>query len=434
MYQFKGFASLSSLASNTADAVAPIGELGATSATFAKDVKLYASPTTEVVLHGFSSKSSLSGKITAPDLIVRKATSICDWVETRQKAILAGETTQDFRQALIQQFGSTCSSITCGDAVIASNGHPYPTWVTWKSLDYVADDNLNTVWFSDEFFRRQYDEYEIVVVPPLSNVETFFGTYSDATAVLNARTYAQLFGDITTARSGYPETILTSQEFDFINPLNVTVAYPTNWTFLIYGPRGNDSDAIKSALISYIQSKSARNLNLWRTIFPDIFRSTEFVMIPKWNQYAISEMSLQAGIYSPMLNLKDELVYLKRIIADYPASHVEQYATAMGYPYRSMVMSVVGNPDNRGNKYKLTDFFPDLISVTSTSLDFNRMSSLTQGFLSRLAELVYLAETATLYSDIPTMFKKTTRSGILYLSMNYNNISFLVSTKKTTPV
>jgi hypothetical protein len=306
--------------------------------------------------------------------------------------------------------------------------------VTWKSLDYVTDDNLNTVWFSDEFFRRQYDEYEIVVVPPLSNIETFFGTYADATSVLNARTYAQLFGDITTARAGYPETILTSQEFDFVNPLNITVAYSTNWTFLIYGPRGNDSDAIKTALINYIQSKSARNLNLWRTIFPDIFRSTEFVMIPKWNQYAISEMSLQVGVYSPMLNLKDELTYLKRVIADYPATHVEQYAATMGYPYRSMAMSVVGNPDNRGNKYKLTDFFPDLISVSSTSLDFNRMSSLTQGFLTRLAELVYLAETATLYSDIPTMFKKTTRSGILYLSMSYNNISFLVSTKNTTPI
>jgi hypothetical protein len=434
MYQFKGFASLSSLASNITDIVAPIGELSATSATFAKDVKLYASPATEVVLHGFSSKSSLSGKIAAPDLIVQKAMSICDWVATRQKSILAGEIAQDFKLALTQQFASTCTSFTCGSMIIANNGHPYPAWISWKSLDYVADDNLNTIWFSDDLFKKQYDEYEIVVIPPLSAIDAFFGTYAEVTASLDRRTYIQLFGDISVARAGYPETILTSQAFDFINALNTAVVLPTNWAFLIYGPRGNDTDAIKTALIAYIQRNSTRNLNLWRTIFPDIFKSTEFVLIPKWNQYAIAEMTLQVGIYSPVLGLKDELAYLKRAIADYPSAHIDQYACTMGYPYRSMSMSVVGNPDNRGNKYKLTDFFPDLIAVSSTSLDFNRMSALTQGFLTKLADLVYLAETATLYSDLSAEYKKTIRSGILYLSMSYNNITFLVSTKASTPI
>jgi hypothetical protein len=433
MYQFKGFVSLSSLASNAADVVAPIGELSATAATFAKDVKLYASATTEVVLHGFSSKSSTLGKVPTPDAVMKTAMKIAEWVATRQKSIVAGEIIQDFKLALLQQFSANCTNVTCGEEIIANSGHPYPTWISWKSTDYTTDDNLNTLWFSDELFRQQYDEYEIVVVPPLTNIDSFFGTYTSVMTALENKTQVQLFNDISVAKQGYPETILTSEEFDYVNPLNTASLTPTNWILLIYGPRGNDTDAIKAALISYLAKNSSRNLNLWKTIFPDIFKSTEFIFVPKWNQYAVAERSLQVGIYSPLVSLGNELSYLKRIIPDYPGAHIDQYATTMGYPYRSMALSVIGNIDNRGNKYLLTDFYKDLIAVSSTSLDFNRMSLQTQGLLKLLAELVYLAETATLYSALPAAYKKSIRSGIVYLSASYDNITFLVATKKSTP-
>jgi hypothetical protein len=433
MYRFKGFVGIKSLISNGANTTSPVGELSAHASTFAKDVKQYASANNDVTVYGFSSKSSLTGEMTVPDVVLEKAFNIADWVFLRQRSIASSETKAEFRAAVVTQFGLGCANIDVGEMVVATNGKTYPASITWSNLDYGTDTNQHQLWFSDAAFRQQYDEYDIVVIPPLPNLDSFFSAYNDVLVQLNARSYVQTLEAIQTARAGYPETLLSAEEYMFQNVSNNTVNYKTNWSFLIYGPRGNDVDLIKAALIDYIRANSLKSLSVWRTIFPDIFKSTEFMIIPNWGEYAVQERVLTAGVYSPVTNLRKELDYLKRILIDYPPVHIENHACLLGYPYKSISLGIIGNIDNRENKYDIKALFPDIIAVSTGSTDFGRMSENTQTFMLQLSTMILVAEKMTEYTDLPTLYRKTLRNGVLYLTLVYNNVRYLVSTKLSTP-
>lgn len=433
MYQFKGFVEIKQLVNNSVGVVAPIGELSAIGKTYAKDVKVYSVTAGETQVNGFSSKSSTSGIIAAPSVITTRAVEIAEWVAVRQRGLGAVESTADFKTAYTAQFGSVCSNLDVGAMVTATNGKVYPAWVTWTNNEYVADSNLNKLWFSDAAFRQQYDEYEVVVVPPLPNLDSLFGTFSDVVQVIVNRTWTQSLDLINTFRNNYPETILTAGTFALVNPLNTNQYQNTNWSYLIYGPRGNDQDVLKQATIDYIYANSTRPLTQWKNILPDIFKSTEFILVPNWSQYAIQELALVSGIYSPIVNIKRQVAQLKTVIPGYSAAHIETNCSVMPHPYKSMLIGVIGNIDNRGGKYSLLDMFPDIINVSSTSADYGRMSQLTQGFLNHLATMLPLAEKMTSDTEIPSEYRKATRDGVLYLSVTYNNAVFMVATKATTP-
>ena len=429
MYRFKGFVSIRTLASNGADTTAAVGELSAIAQTYAKDIKIYATSVNEVTVHGFSSRTDQAGNTSAPTVIIDTALSVASWIYMRQKGLSSEESKADFLSAFVSEFGSIYASISCGDMVLGSNSRSYPTYISWKANAYSADDNLNTLWFSDQAFRQQYDNYEIVVVPPILPLDSFFSSYAEVSAMLDARSWSQSLDVIQSLRAEYPETVLTAEEYNYVNPLNQSAKKLTNWSFLIYGPKGNDPDALKAALLDYIATNSARNISLWKTILPDVFRTTEFMIIPQWNKYAIAEMEIQSGIYSPISNLKEIVSFVKKTLPSYPPTHIDNYLAIMSHPYRSLMVGAIGNIENRDNMYGLAALFPDIISVSSTSLDFNRMSEPTKSFLLRLAEALYLAESATPYTTLPVTIRGAVRDNVFYVSFTYLNTRFFIATK-----
>jgi hypothetical protein len=324
--------------------------------------------------------------------------------------------------------------VICGDLVTATNGKSYPTYIKFKSSEYVAFDNQNTLWFSNTAFETEYPEYTITVVPPLAALDTFFSAYSSVVNQLNALSYTKRLEMIQKARADHPETVITSEDFLFYNPNNAAAYISTPWTFLINGPRGNDPDAIKQALITYLQANSTRELGAWKGIFPDIFKSTEFLIIPKWNQYSIKEMTMQQGIYSPIITLSSEIAYAKSVIkTDYTPEWINSSLMVMSHPYKSLMLLVIGGPDNKTTKRTISDIFPDLISVSSTSNDFSRMTTYTMEFLDKLAEMMVIAESMTNSTSIPNTYKTSVRDGVTYLTLNYDGVNFYVASKKTTP-
>lgn len=433
MYQFKAFLSLPSLADNAANVVAPIGELSEYAMTFAKDIKKHPSTLQNLALYGFSSKSSLTGKLTVPNAILSKALVIAEWLYQRQSTLSSSETNNGFRTAFIEAFTSTCSNLDCGGLVVGQDGKQYPEYVTWKDDEYANEDNQNTLWLSDAEFRRSYDEYEIVVIPPVTDLNVFFGAYTTAVELANARTYTEAMAVIQEARQNYPETILTAETYHYVNPNNSTVKNPTNWSFLVYGPHGNDSDILRQTLIEYLLLNTARSEADWKKVFPDIFKSTEFLIFPRWHNYAIEERVLQAGIYSPNVQAKKELDYLKSVLPNLPSAHIDNYLSFMAYPYKSLCLSILGGLENRDNLFELRQLFPDILNVSSTSLDFNRMSASTKEFLLKLATMIYTAEHMDQYTAMPMGYRRVEREAISYISMTYQHIRYLVASKQTTP-
>lgn len=435
MYRFKGFVEITTLISNANDVVAAIGEISPRALSFAKDIKrlVGVGANKEVTVLGFSSKASASGSVTIPTLISSKAVIIAEWIHTRQKTIASNETKADFLSAFNSAFSGQCVNVSCGEMTVASNGKPYPTFIRWKSADYAGEDNLNTLWLSDAAFQSEYDDYEIVVVPPLTNIDSFFNPYGEVLTSLGEMNMVRRMEAIQNARGRYPETIVTAESFNFYNQLNPTVKVSTDWAFLIYGPKGNDADALKEALINYLTVTSSRGISPWKIIFPDIFKSTEFIFVPKWHEYAIEEMVLQSGIYSPIMNPYKDTTYLKAVVNEYSPIHVERYMDVMAHPYKSLMLLVIGNAENRDNKYAIRQVFPDILAVSSTSFDFNRMSETTKKFLLILSEMIAIAETLTQSTDIPAVYKRSERNGVLYITATIDNVRYMVASKLSTP-
>ena len=132
-----------------------------------------------------------------------------------------------------------------------------PEWVSWKCVeDLTLGENEIRVWFVDDSFNEQYDEFEIVVVPPFDNLDDFFKTGTEVENLLKSFDDAARFQRMQNAKDGHPETIIRSQPYNYIDPYNASHKVASNWGLLIYGPAGNNIDAINDALVDFILANS----------------------------------------------------------------------------------------------------------------------------------------------------------------------------------
>jgi len=193
--------------------------------------------------------------------------------------------TEEFRNNLLTEFHERIYSIEFGSFV--DNGAlALPEWISWKSSEH--NDAYIRIWLADQSFAEQYDDYEIEVIAPMLNIDDMFGFYSTAVNTMNDRTISQLSDAIMAARDGLPETYLRMFTFDFLNIANTAVATSTNWAVLIYGRAGDNIDTIKDAIIEHILANSTHTRSEWAVKFPEIFRRTEFIILPRWDKLSVT--------------------------------------------------------------------------------------------------------------------------------------------------
>jgi hypothetical protein len=224
-----------------------------------------------------------------------------------------------------------------------------------------------------------------------------------------------------------------ANQYSYVNPLNSAQSVSVPWALLIYGSAGSDSDKVKAAIVTYILANSTHTELQWRVVFPDLFLRTEFVIFPRWLNTAIPSQSLVSGIYSSLVDTNKELTYVKAVMSAVDPAFVNTNMQCLASQYKSLMLDVLGSTENRNGIFKLTSVFPDMINVPTTSLDFNRMSLMTRGFMILLGNMLPVAETMTANSEVPSGMLHTTRNGIVYVSATYNDINFLISSKLTTP-
>lgn len=439
MYVLKGFVSHALLVQNALGVVAPIGEISTDALTYAREKGHYVkNDIADLTLTTFLSEDSgvkvpadfeISTDYRISDHVLDVAKFVYDQTIIGGSEVSADELLQD----LLITFETSAQDFASGQ--IVTDGRYYvPEWVSWKHKTVSGGDNYIRIWFTDNGFRSQYDEFEIIVVPPVDRLDDFFKSASDVSDMLSAITVSDTLDRLQQAKDNHPETIIRSESYEWVSPINATVRYPTNWGLLIYGQAGNNVDSIKDALVEYILANSTHDRTDWAKVFPDIFKRTEFILIPRWDIYAIPNRSLEEGIHSPITALTSTLELIKRVIVGYGGSHIDNHACVMGHPYKSLSIAVVGGPDNRGALFKITDVFPDYIDVASTSLDFNRQSASTRGWSLRLMEMILLAEKMGEFSDLPFGMTRVVRDGILYVVCSYENIHYLVAAKKNFPL
>lgn len=451
MYSLKGFINIPKFVNNnpisgnmTVPGISPIGEISKWGLTFSKDVEEFASAVyPDVHLISLFSKDSLQGEIQAPATMVTQALKVAQWVFHAVTTASTPYTLQTLNDALFAAFFSEINTVTVNDLTTVNIGNvnlTFPQSISW--IDQITGNTLK-VWFSDFAFCNQFDEYEIVVVPPIdvAHLDDFFLTPNVAMDRLKNISTSDWANTIEVAKARNPETFVRIQSYDYKCALYPGITYSTDWSFIIYGAAGDNVDILKDALIKYILANSTHTQAEWVQIFPDIFKRTEFVIIPKWNQYAIPEMVVQQGLYSPIIKLDTAFTLFKQVIPEYPATHVDSYLTSLGHPYKSIALLCIGSPDNRDGKFLITDYFPDYINVGTNSLDFNRMQAFTKDFFLLLEYMLIMAETVTDFSTIDTsiltgftyatpVVHKVKRNSNIFISAMFENVQFLVAAKR----
>ncbi len=439
MLAIKGFITnavfIDNAVTNGVGKTATIGEISKNSLTFSRESGTYSSGNapdlTLVTL--LSAKDGVlqpvAGAVAEQILAVSK--HIYDKTLGSSQQVYADEMFNE----LIALFAGKAESFS-GGAMVTDGHYWVPEWVSWKNVeDPTLGDNEIRVWFVEDSLKEQYDEFEIVVVPPFDNLDDFFKTGTEVGALLTALDDSARLLRLQNAKDGHPETIIRSIAYNYIDPYNAAHKVPANWGLLIYGPGGNNVDAISDKLVDYILANSTHTRAEWTKILPDIFKRTEVIIVPIWNQYAIPNKQTQEGMYSQLDTLAGSIAFFKSVIPSYPGSLIEAFATKMGNPYKGLAILAVGGPDNRDNLHTLRDIFPDYVPLP-TGQDFNRMQEPTRGFALMLQEMLLWTERMTPHSSIPTQsgYTRTIRDGVLYMVKNYQNINYLVAAKSNFPV
>lgn len=421
----KGFAAHNQFANNTKAVVHPFGEASTYTLTYAKDKGIYSVDKGNVTLYTFN--SSLSGVYTPlssdwHDHVFTVVSFVYQYTLDHPGQIYADELLRE----LMSEFNGKAIKFRSGK-IVSDGDFSMPEWVSWSKA---GTDSHIRIWFADAAFTKQFDEFEIVSVPALPNVDDFFLPKDQIIEKLKEIDPSVQTERVETAKAKLPNTRLRTYMFDWVNPADPNDTIPTQWDNIIYGIAGDNIDSIKDTIKDGILDNSSHTEDEWKKIFPDIFTRTEFIFIPQWDKFAIPNRRIVAGIYTPLARMSDAYEkYFKPYTKNYPKGHVELYGTVLSFPYRSIPTYVTSGNENRHGKFLLTDVFPDLIAVSSIHEDFNRQSKETRLFSEKLMEMFITCESMDQYSDIPVGFSRVIRDEKVFLVYSQNNIHFLMAAK-----
>lgn len=430
MYQMKGFIRIPSLADNVPGVVAPLGELSTYAATYAKEKGIYVHSVNgnehHVNLVTFVSRND-TGPLPADRRFTDYVLELSQWLYDTGLTTDWDESASEIVRKLNNRYPDLVG--TNAGRVVQDGQLWLPEWVSFRIADSTLEANEIKLWFADAAFRRQYDEYEIHVIPPLLRLDDFFDSAEAVQEKLAARPMAVLVDESQTIADRNPYSLARVMEYDWHEPANNLKTLNTNWMILVYGEAGNSVDLIQDAIIAYIEANTQRTRDEWIEIFPDIFKTTEFTLIPMWHRFALPDRALATGVYSPTTSVKEALDLTHAICKTYPSAHRTKYTCVNAVVYNSLNVVSCGGPENRNQHYQLSTLMPDYIAVQTTSPDFNRMSPKTQGWVRFLNNLLLGAEVLSPNSDVPIGFTRLVRDNVLYLVGNYDKVQYLAVTK-----
>lgn len=438
----KAFATHDSFVSNNPKAINTFGELSTYSRTYEKDTTLYTHNTdksiTVEVFHSTNDQGALCA-INPADLELASAVAktIYDYTTSRAREIYRDE----LRTHLLETHRAKAQAFDLGE-VVESGGYYCVQWAKWRDLK----NNEFQVWFSDASFRAEYDEFEIEIIMPVENPDVFFSSRTVVEQELAKRPVDVLTRLAQAAKRNSPETVFRLDIFPWHNPTSKVAEVDTNWYVLIWGDAGDNIDSVKERIQETILARSSHTRDEWKQIFPDIFKRNEFIIVPQWDVFSNeNKVKQQASLYSPFMDYSESISkYGTPFMRELAARHIQTHGQFMGLYYRAISGFVCGSAENRDNKFKLRDVFPDYMDVSSTSTDFNYQSVETQNWSIRLQEMLAVAEEMTPTSMLPRdkittgtgevipgekIFTRVIRDGKLFVVFKFGHFHYLMAAK-----
>lgn len=424
MYIIKGFCVIPSVISNIPNETWRVGELSRLAMTYARDVTSFVDPSnTSVRLEVFSSKLNFIDKMMDKD-DASVVLTILNRVVSYFRVVNLPLQHDDFLDYI--NMTTNISRFAFGQLVSTAK-ITLPEWI-----DFYFENNTKRtrVWFSDQAFTEQYDDYSIGVVSPVVNIDDFF-TLAPLTLKEKILEISpiEMTEKIEATKNYNPETFIRTIKALFSSLTTPSVEVMTYWHVVIYGPAGDNIDCIKDAVADYILKRSTYTRDEWVKILPYIFNRTEFILLPRWDLIAIENMSTQTGLYSSVVDPVEAIRFCVKYINYYMVEHTSVSVEIIHHPYKTLSMCIVTGPDNENENTSFKTKFPDYLPVSSSSIDFNRMSSYTKTFIDLLEEMMILAEVLDEFTDIPPRYRRIRRDNKYYISLLLDEVQYLVASK-----
>lgn len=426
----KGFVSNSAAKNNLLGGTGVFGELSSYARTFSREILEYANndhPNVELnVLHASNSGAAISPEARYTDLLL----DIGAWVYERG-LLMAGSSTatlQDFIAAFENTFSGFVSGITASP--LRSNGnYKMPEMLQFTMTPNSGISTSVTLWFGVESLEANYDIYDIAVVAPVEQLSVFFQSRESVQAALSARPIDTMMQLVDTAKNKKPPTHITTLTVTWYNISQPAQSLACTWFLLIYGPKGNSSEAINQALSAFILANSTQSAANWKIVMPDLFRITQFTVLPRWDKYAISPTSI-AGIYSPAGKVSELLTFAQSKLPSFSNSYISNNLEVTHHPYRSILLLTVPGEDNRQGATSLAELISDYIGQESIAEDFNRQSLYTRQWVTEMGNLLRVAELYTNGAVLAPGMRMVVHLGLECVAMKIKDVEFLVALKR----
>lgn len=426
----KGFAEITRLIDNNPSKVAKVGELSADSKTFVKDYLTYTSVSHPGLL--FLSMQSLNDSLltTTPSTLQTKAMlDVIGFTYAKAMSNELGSDKDSFAHRFAINFQSEFKLLSSGPQIL-SESKWYPSSVTFCPVGKEGID-IWTIWFADVAFNNEFDVSVLHIIPPVDNLDLFFNTPFNVQTLLDTRTPVMTMSKVDAIRGSSPYTLLRMDPFDWIDPNSGINKLKTYWTVVIYGRAGDNLDSVKEAIVKYILANSNKPVGDWADIFPDIFKSTEFIMIPNYHLQGVPDQNYERGMYSAISNYKDSLKLVERVTkgVGYTNTHIDKKLTSIPSLYRSVSVNLVPGPENRIGYRNFRDVYGDYVNVPTSHIDYMKMRVNTRAFVQTLTDMLEHAETMTPSTLVPSGYDRIEREGVWYLGKSNVDVLYLVVTK-----
>lgn len=428
MYLMKGFAVNGALYDNTKRVVSPIGELSPLSLSFAKERTYYTNASyPSLTLEVFTSKEG--GVYVEPKAtLANDVVGVMGWVYEEATAGNLPPSATEFSNLFKVRYTTEVILLDVG-RMLEFNSSWYPEYIEVSVAAHGA--NTTRVWFADDSFSKQYDEYEINVTLPVVPIDQLMGDVRQVERLLAEATSDTIIERAKIENFGFPYTVLRADVYDWVDRTNPSKKIPVVFASSVWGIAGDNIDSAKEATIDKILSESEFSREEWAPVIPDLFRPTEFIINPLWDLYSIPNTTLKSGLYSstPGLTQLTTAIVNGTKGPGYVESYIRYNATALFTTYKNLTCSVIGHHENRDGKTRLEDYFPDYIVTEPLSPEFKRMSPGTREFVQLLIKMLMVAETLDPNSSVELGFNRVWRDGVLYLAKSLNRVQYLVVAK-----
>ena len=431
MATIRGYISMSALASNRHNEVAKFGEFSTKVDTFTRDPQFFSKDSMPGVLFVglFSEENNNHWVIDTAtgELILTIGKWVYDQYQSDQ--IPRNTSKAAFIVALTKQF-PTVNGFAVGELLAgpASNKN-MPDYVRCEA----PGGHAVQIWFSDAAIKAQYDTFEVNVLPPVADVKMLNNHLSAVQTAVMTRSLGQVRRLAEALIGEDPPTYDTTYDLTWKDPTGSGSVLELTWTVIGYGPLSTEEEAIKDAIKQYL-TDNAPEID-WSKIFPSLYSSSEFVIVPMWEQTSPTTVDTDLGSYSPFTLVNDiKGIVTPRVPVGYSAAvnistHLNNYLMIFAVQWRSMMLAAVGSPSNLATHRKIEAIVPDMLNVPTTNGDWGRISPETASFIEKLTYGLELARSFGPTSVAPNGYLKRISGGRIYLTFNHGEYKIMILTR-----